>query len=212
MSLMLYNNVVICGIYGQVSTIFFNNTPCQFPLRFIIIINNIQELLFWFYVFLWYYSTCAQDGTDCCTIMWSMPRCWQCSSVTAQVTAAMSQVQYSLQMLPHMVCGCTTTTVDGLCMAAVMWGNMPPYSFWMTHSSLFWDKWLYTPLRRMLVCSECLAFYVTQPPDWLLCDWRVSKACHTNVTLWLSCCQYGMYISGLLQVFYCWEQHIGKKK
>jgi len=112
--------------------------------------------------------------------MWSMMRCWQCSSVTAQVTAAMSQVQPSLQMLvlPNKVCGCTTTAVDGLCMAAVMWGDMTPYSFWMTHSSHFWDKWLYTALRWMLLCSECLTFYVTWQTDWLLCYWRVNKARH----------------------------------
>jgi hypothetical protein len=35
-------------IYGQGGIIFFNNTPSQFPLRFIIIINHIQELLFRF--------------------------------------------------------------------------------------------------------------------------------------------------------------------
>jgi len=89
---------MVCSIYGWVSIIFFNNTPCQFPLRFIIIINNIQELLFSFYVFLRYYSTCAQMA-DCHAIMRSVPRCWQCSSVTARVTAAMSQVQTILQTL-----------------------------------------------------------------------------------------------------------------
>ena len=35
-------------IYGQGGIIFFNNTPSEFPFRFIIIIKNIHELLFRF--------------------------------------------------------------------------------------------------------------------------------------------------------------------
>ena len=43
----------ICGPCG---IIFFNNTPSDFPFRFIIIINHTLELLFRFYVFFRYYS------------------------------------------------------------------------------------------------------------------------------------------------------------
>jgi len=41
----------------------------------------------------------------------------------------MSQAQPSLQMLilPNKMCGCTVTAVDGLCKAAVMWGDMTPF-------------------------------------------------------------------------------------
>jgi len=39
------------SIYVQGGIIFFNNTPREFPFRFIIIINHTQELLFMFYVF-----------------------------------------------------------------------------------------------------------------------------------------------------------------
>jgi hypothetical protein len=108
--------------------------------------------------------------------MRSVPRCWQCSSVTAQATAAVSQVQYSLQMLilPHMVCGCTATTVDGLCMAAVMQGNMPPYSFWMTHSSLFWDKWLLYSFETN-ACALRMPRLLCGTTTWLASLWLAGE-------------------------------------
>lgn len=47
---------------------------------------------------------------------------------------------------------------------------------------LLWcaEIWLLTPLRWMVVCSECLALYATWPPDWPFCDWQVSEACHSG--------------------------------
>jgi len=75
----------------------------------------------------------------------------------------MSQVQPSLQILilPNKVCGCTATADDGLCMAAVMWGNMTPYSFL--------DDLLFTLLREMNVYSFEMNACVLGMPH-LLCD------------------------------------------
>jgi hypothetical protein len=50
------------------------------------------------------------------------------------------------------------------------------------------DDWLFPPLRwmtvyflgTMLVCSECLAFFATRPPDWPLCGWWVGKSCQSS--------------------------------
>jgi hypothetical protein len=60
---------MICGIYGQVDVIFFSNTPCQFPFRFIVIINNSLELLFWFCLPVILLHLCTL-GTNCCAVMW----------------------------------------------------------------------------------------------------------------------------------------------
>jgi len=60
-------SVVLCGIYGWVGIIFFNNTPCQFPLT-LVIITNTQELLFLVYGFLLYY--CTHISTAQIAVLW----------------------------------------------------------------------------------------------------------------------------------------------
>jgi hypothetical protein len=87
----------------------------------------IKELLFWFYGFLWYYSTCACTAQTA-VLQWAA-RCQKCSCIV-HVRELLHQAQPSLRLLilHGKVCGCTTTAVDGLWVAAAMCRDTTAYS------------------------------------------------------------------------------------
>ena len=50
----------------------------------------------------------------------------------------------------------------------------------MTDYLLLRDEWLFTPLRRILVRSEFLAFYGSDRLTGPFCDWWASETCHSG--------------------------------
>jgi hypothetical protein len=99
-----------------------------------------------------------------------------------------------LVILLHM---CMHSTDCCAVVRSVQVSTMLQYTAWKTRAAsaqpslrLMASGWLQrcaeiqvlTPLRWMVVCSECLTLYVTWPPDWPFCDQQLSEACHCGGT------------------------------
>jgi len=161
----------------SVGIILFDNTPCQFTFRFIIIINyytGTDVLVLWLLAMLLH--SCML-GTDGCALVTSLTRGRHCRAVATQTTAAacrrsgvlLSRAHPNLWLL--ILCrahGCTITAVgEGRVVAEIREKRLLIRFRWL--NSLLWDDWLFAPLRRMLVCSEWLPSHATQPPGCPLC-------------------------------------------
>jgi len=200
--LFLNNMLLHCGIYGQVGIIFFNNIPCQFPLRFIILINyhtRTAVLVLWLLVILLH--PCVQ-GKDCCTAVRSVQRCQQCSSVTARVTAAVSQNGMLLHRAPPSL------------QLLILAGRVGDWLQWCMEQWLYVTPlmWLLTHLRWMTVYSFVTNYWTLRmshllshvTSSWPLCDWWVSET-HQRVRVsdyQCSACRLGCLVSGL------WHSHV----
>jgi len=123
---------------------------------------------------------------DCCAVAWSMHKCQQYNGVTAWAKAAASQTSYMLLpwgqpslwllILLGRVHGCSgVQRYDCL----LLWN----YLFLLLGSDclLLWEDWL-TPLEWLTACSERHASFAIWTCSWLLCDWWVSRACHSSGT------------------------------
>jgi len=148
-----------CGSYGQVGIIFFNNTPCQFPLQFITIINYYTRNAVLVDGFLWYYSTCSRRARTA-MLKWEV-----CPGPNNVVVLVYKQQLLCLKHLLHM--------------AAVMRRDTNGYSFGMTDSSLLFRWTIYSlEVYACVLGMPCLLWDVTAwlaAPLWLAVERSTSQ-------------------------------------